>query len=63
MTNDSLKYLLDTNVCIQYLNGRSLSVRKRLHSLTTKDIAVCSIVKGELFYGSMRSNSPSKNLE
>lgn len=63
MTNDSLKYLLDTNVCIQYLNGRSLLVRERLHSLTTKDIAVCSVVKSELFYGSMRSNNPSKNLE
>jgi hypothetical protein len=54
---------LDTNVCIQYLNGRSLSVRERLHSLTTKDIAVCSVVKSELFYGSMRSNNPSRNLE
>jgi len=62
MSNNSLKYLLDSNVCIQYLNGRSLSVRQRLHSLKTTDIAVCSIVKSELFYGSMRSNNPSRSL-
>lgn len=55
-------YLLDTNVCIRYLNGRSLSVRQKLAATNANDIYVCSIVKAELFYGAMRSNNPQRSL-
>ena len=55
-------YLLDTNVCIRYLNGRSLSIRERLQTTDVKDIVVCSIVKAELFYGANRSNNPQRTL-
>ncbi len=55
-------YLLDTNVCVMYLNQRSVSVRERLEALNTTDIVVCSIVKAELFYGAMRSNNPEQTL-
>jgi tRNA(fMet)-specific endonuclease VapC len=53
-----MKYLLDTNVCVRYLNGESEVLRRRLQSTNLEDIAVCSIVKMELFYGAMRSNDP-----
>ena len=56
-------YLLDTNVCIVYLKGKSLSVIERFKSLLRDNIAVCSIVKAELFYGSMRSNNPKKAFQ
>jgi tRNA(fMet)-specific endonuclease VapC len=56
-------YLLDTNVCVMYLNGRSESVRDRILSKPTQDMAVCSVVKAELFYGAMRSNNPTRTLE
>lgn len=56
-------YLLDTNVCVVYLNGRSPSVRDRLLATPTKDIALCSVVKAELFYGAYRSNHPQRTLE
>ena len=56
-------YLLDTNVCIVYLRGKSLSVNERFKSLKRGNIAVCSIVKAELFYGSMRSNNPKKAFQ
>jgi tRNA(fMet)-specific endonuclease VapC len=46
-----VRYLLDTNVCARYLNGRSLLIRERLRSTNVKEIAVCSVVKAELFYG------------
>jgi len=62
MSNNSLVYLLDTNVCIVYLKGRSQKVRGRIDELEAEQIAVCSVVKAELFYGSMRSNNPEKNL-
>jgi tRNA(fMet)-specific endonuclease VapC len=58
-----MRYLLDTNVCVMYLNGHSISVRDRLHSISLAEMAVCSIVKAELFYGAMRSNNPTRTLE
>jgi len=58
-----MRYLLDTNVCVMYLNGRSISVRDRLRSISIEEIVVCSLVKAELFYGAMRSNSPTQTLE
>ncbi len=63
MSSDRLLYLLDTNVCIVYLKGKSASVNQRLKSLKRNNIAVCSVVKAELFYGSMRSNNPKKALQ
>ncbi|HEY9808864.1 MAG TPA: type II toxin-antitoxin system VapC family toxin [Halomicronema sp.] len=56
-------YLLDTNVCVIYLNNRSLLLRQRLERIPREDIAVCSVVKGELFYGALRSNNPQRSLE
>nr|WP_318284116.1 type II toxin-antitoxin system VapC family toxin [Brasilonema sennae] len=53
-----MKYLLDTNVCVRYLNGESDLLRRRLQRTNLEDIAVCSVVKMELFYGAMRSNNP-----
>ncbi len=57
-----MRYLLDTNVCARYLNGRSPSVRTRIRSTNREEIFVCSVVKGELFYGAMRSNNPQITL-
>ncbi len=48
-------YLLDTNVCIVYLNQRSSRVAERLETLFPSDIAVCPVVVAELFYGAMKS--------
>ncbi|MGB6014265.1 MAG: type II toxin-antitoxin system VapC family toxin, partial [Nodosilinea sp.] len=58
-----MRYLLDTNVCVMYLNGRSASVRDRLLATPVEEIAVCSVVKAELFYGACRSNNPKRTLE
>ncbi|MBD2022469.1 type II toxin-antitoxin system VapC family toxin [Leptolyngbya sp. FACHB-36] len=55
-------YLLDTNTCIVYLNQRVSSVRQRLEALFPEEIAVCSVVKAELFYGALRSNNPERTL-
>ncbi len=57
-----MKYLLDTNTCIRYLNGSSLAVFQRLDSLAETEICVCSIVKLELRYGALRSNMIEKTL-
>lgn len=57
-----VRYLLDTNVCVVYLNGRSLRVRQRLRSVDLEDVVVCSVVKVELFYGAWRSTNPEQTL-
>jgi tRNA(fMet)-specific endonuclease VapC len=42
-----MRYLLDANICIMYLNGRSMLVRDRLLSTPIEEMAVCSVVKEE----------------
>lgn len=57
-----MTFLLDTNVCIDYLRGKAVGVRKRMGSLLPGDIVLCSIVKAELFYGAMKSANPPMAL-
>jgi tRNA(fMet)-specific endonuclease VapC len=56
-------YLLDTNVCVIYLNGKSSLLQQQFNSTPVAEILVCAVVKGELFYGSRRSNNPTKSLQ
>ena len=56
-------YLLDTNTCIVYLKGKNLYLKKKLENIPLSEIAVCSVVKGELFYSAMRSADPERNLK
>lgn len=57
-----MKYLLDTNTCIRYINGRSQSVAHKLNALSEGDAVVCSVVKAELFFGALRSQNPVKTM-
>ena len=54
-------YLLDTNVWVSYLRGRNHLVRQRLAAKSVYEIAIASVVHGELFYGALRSANPAKN--
>ena len=56
-------FLLGTNVCVVYLNQPQSSVAKQLHNYYPQDIAVCSVVKSELFFGAMKSQWPERTLE
>ena len=55
-------YLLDTNTCIQYLTGRSPLVTAKFKTVPRQDIALCDVVKGELYYGAYRSSRQESNL-
>lgn len=57
-----MTYLLDTNVCINYLSGRSAKVMQRMRSVPADTIFVCLIIKAELFYGAMKSRRPEQTL-
>ena len=58
-----MKYSLDTNTCIRYINGRSIAIRRKLPTIPAHDIVVCSVVRGELFYGSAKSQTPEQSVE
>ena len=57
-----MKYLLDSNTCIRFLNQRPPVVVDRLTETPDEDIFVCSIVKAEMFYGSQKSLRQERNL-
>lgn len=58
-----MKYSLDSNICIRYINGRAPKLREKIPSIPATEIVVCSIVRAELFYGSAKSQTPQKSLE
>ncbi len=55
-------YLLDTNTCIQFLNGTSLSIKEQFKQHSANEIALCSMVKAELLYGARHSQRVEANL-
>lgn len=57
-----MKYILDTNVCIQILRGASSKVKEKISAVQSADIAIPSIVRFELLYGAHKSSNPQKKL-
>ncbi len=57
-----MKYLLDTNTCIYYINGKSQKLAQRFAYLSAGEAVVCSVVKAELFFGALPSQNPLQNL-
>lgn len=55
-------FLLDTNVCIHVLNGRSPQLVERLRRYRPAEVALCAVVKAELIYGAHRSSRAAENL-
>ena len=53
-------YLLDTNVCVRFLNGRAPNVRLRMMNVPKSDILVSSITKTEMWHGALKSQSPTR---
>ena len=50
-----MKYLLDTNTCVRYINGRAPQIRENMRSVVDTDIAISTITMGEMFAGSAKS--------
>jgi tRNA(fMet)-specific endonuclease VapC len=55
-------YLLDTNICIRFLNGTDHGVKEKLLAMSPADVCLCSVVKAELYYGARNSQKVSENL-
>ncbi len=56
-------FLLDTNVCIRLLQGRSVNMLRRLESVADTDKCLCSVVAAELLYGAAKSQRKKETLE
>ncbi|ANE54727.1 type II toxin-antitoxin system VapC family toxin [Methylomonas sp. DH-1] len=57
-----MKYLLDSNACIVFLNKRSEKLKLRLEQCQPQQIVLCSVVKAELLYGAMKSQNPVASM-
>jgi len=56
-----MKYLLDTNACVDYLSGRYPGVVKRIQRAAPDDLRLSSVVVAELRYGAHKSERPKAN--
>ncbi len=57
-----MKYLLDTKVCIVYLNDSHSQVVQKLRSLKPDNVFWCQVMKAELVYGAYKSLRQAENL-
>lgn len=57
-----MRYLLDTNVCIEILRGRNSLLKSRLASYRLDDLAISSVVWAELQCGVHLANQPDLEL-
>ena len=58
-----MKYLLDTNACVDYLNGRFPRLTERIQRSAPSDLAISSVAVAELRYGAEKSAQAQRNHE
>ena len=56
-----MKFLLDANVCVDYLTGRFPEVTRKLRTQMPQDLCLSSIVVAELRYGADKSARATRN--
>jgi tRNA(fMet)-specific endonuclease VapC len=58
----SLRYLLDTNICIYIAKQKPIEVLHKFEKLAVGMVAMSTITYGELLYGAQKSHHPKKNI-
>jgi tRNA(fMet)-specific endonuclease VapC len=56
------EYLLDTNICIAFLNHKDARLRKRLERESPDNLKLSAVVKAELWYGARDAARVAENL-
>lgn len=56
-------YLLDTNVCVALLKGRSTKLEEKVRSIRSHEAAIPAVVRFELHFGAEKSNQPNQTRE
>lgn len=59
----TLRYLLDTNICIYIAKQKPVSVLNRFEKMTAGEVAMSAITYGELLYGAEKSQQVKKSKE
>jgi tRNA(fMet)-specific endonuclease VapC len=57
-----MKYLLDTNICIYFLNQEK-RITEKMNQIPTDDMAISIVTIAELQFGAFNSNKIKENLE
>ncbi len=57
----SLRYLLDTNICIYIAKQHPISVLEKFEKLTIGEVGMSTITYGELLHGAQKSQFKKKN--
>ena len=57
-----MKYFLDTNICVYYLNNSNARVKEQINRMFTANIKIPSMVAAELLYGAEKSGKREYNL-
>lgn len=57
-----MRYMLDTNFCIDYLKGNSINIRDRIISAPDDTLCISAITFSELMFGVENSSNREKNL-
>ena len=55
-------YFFDTNICVYYLNAKSLPLIEKIESIDLEKIAIPSVTAAELYYGAAKSVKRDYNL-
>jgi tRNA(fMet)-specific endonuclease VapC len=58
-----MRYMLDTNTCIDLIKRKPPQILRRVHSLTVGDVGISTITLAELRYGVARSQAVERNAQ
>lgn len=58
-----MMYMVDTNVCIEYINGRAPALFEKFHQVGENAISTSSITVAELTYGIARNSPGRRRIE
>ena len=58
-----MDYLLDTNVWIELLRGKNITLALRFAQARPNELRVCSVVRSELMHGAQKYDDPAKRRE
>ncbi len=59
----TLRYLLDTNICIYIAKQKPQSVLDKFETLAVGEVGMSTITFGELFFGTQKSHHVKSNTE
>ncbi len=55
-----MRYLLDSNILIFVIKDPKCPASTRLKRMDVADVAICSVVEGELYHGAKKYGDPAK---